>query len=89
MSGLPLEKFGFDYNRLYDSVYDKAGLTLDQMRVASPFLDQAKESLELYRRIEPGNVDKASWTGTGARILEPYTPKQKQWDTKTLLSQRA
>lgn len=45
-------KFGFDYNRLYD-LYYKAGLTLDQMRVASPFLDQAKESLELYRRIEP------------------------------------
>ncbi len=45
-------KFGFDYNKLYD-LYYKAGLTLDQMRVASPFLDQAKESLELYRRIEP------------------------------------
>lgn len=45
-------KFGFDYNKLYD-LYYKAGLTLDQMRVASPFHDYAKESLELYRRIDP------------------------------------
>ena len=45
-------KFGFDYNRLYD-LFHKAGLTLDQMRVASPFNDYATESLNLYRIIEP------------------------------------
>ncbi len=45
-------KFGYDYNKLYD-LYYKAGLTPDQMRVASPFNDYAKDSLNLYRVIDP------------------------------------
>lgn len=45
-------KFGYDYNRLYD-LYYKAGLKPSQMRVASPFNDYAKESLNLYRVLEP------------------------------------
>ncbi len=44
--------FGFDYNRLYD-LYYMAGLKPDQMRVASPFNDHAKESLNLYRVLDP------------------------------------
>ena len=44
--------FGYDYNRLYD-LYHMAGLTPDQMRVASPFGDSAKDSLNLYRVIDP------------------------------------
>lgn len=44
--------FGYDYNRLYD-LYYMAGLTVDQMRVASPFNDCAKDSLNLYRVIDP------------------------------------
>ena len=44
--------FGYDYNHLYD-LYHKAGLTVDQMRVASPFNDYAKDSLNLYRVIDP------------------------------------
>ncbi len=44
--------FHYDYNKLYDMYY-KAGLTLDQMRVASPFNDYAKDSLNLYRVLEP------------------------------------
>jgi len=43
---------GYDYNRLYD-LYYMAGLTPDQMRVASPFNDYAKDSLNLYRVIDP------------------------------------
>lgn len=43
---------GYDYNHLYD-LYYKAGLTPDQMRVASPFNDYAKDSLNLYRVIDP------------------------------------
>ena len=42
----------YDYNRLYD-LYYKAGLSYDQMRVASPFNDYAKDSLNLYRVIDP------------------------------------
>lgn len=44
--------FGYDYNRLYD-MYHMAGLKPDQMRVASPFNDYAKESLNLYRVLDP------------------------------------
>ncbi len=44
--------FDYDYNKLYD-LYYKAGLTYDQMRVASPFNDYAKDSLNLYRVIDP------------------------------------
>lgn len=45
-------QFGYDYNQLYD-LYYKAGLTIDQMRVASPFNDYSKDSLNLYRVIDP------------------------------------
>lgn len=45
-------KFGYDYNGLYD-LYYKAGLSVDQMRVASPFNDFSKDSLNLYRVIDP------------------------------------
>lgn len=44
--------FNYDYNRLYD-LYFMAGLKLDQMRVASPFNDYAKDSLNLYRILDP------------------------------------
>lgn len=44
--------FSYDYNHLYD-LYYKAGLSVDQMRVASPFNDYAKDSLNLYRVIDP------------------------------------
>ena len=45
-------RFGFDYNQIYD-LYYKAGLTLHQMRVASPFNEWAAQSLNVYRVIEP------------------------------------
>ena len=44
--------FGYEYNPIYD-MYFKAGLKPDSMRVASPFNDYAKESLNLYRVIDP------------------------------------
>ena len=44
--------FGYDYNSLYD-LYYKAGLTISQMRVASPFNDYSKDSLNMYRVIDP------------------------------------
>lgn len=45
-------RFDYDYNRLYD-LYYKAGLKIDQMRVASPFNDYSKDALNLYRVIDP------------------------------------
>lgn len=44
-------KFSYTYNNLYNLFY-KAGLSASQMRVASPFQDYAKESLNLYRVID-------------------------------------
>lgn len=43
--------FSYDYNKLYD-LYYKAGLTVSQMRVASPFNDYSKDALNLYRVID-------------------------------------
>ena len=45
-------KFNFSYNKLYNLFY-QAGLNIDQMRVASPFLSEGQETLSLYRVIEP------------------------------------
>lgn len=45
-------KLNFSYNKLYDLFY-QAGLNIDQMRVASPFLSEGQETLSLYRVIEP------------------------------------
>lgn len=45
-------KFGYDYNKLYD-LYYMAGVKPDRMRVASPFNDYAKDSLHLYRVLDP------------------------------------
>ena len=50
-------KFGFDYNKIYD-LYYQAGLTIDQMRVASPFHLSGTENLKLYRVIDPHNWGK-------------------------------
>lgn len=44
--------FNYDYNRLYE-LYYMAGLKVSQMRVASPFNDYCKDSLNLYRVIDP------------------------------------
>jgi predicted phosphoadenosine phosphosulfate sulfurtransferase len=45
-------KFDWEYNELYDIFY-KAGLSIAQMRVASPFMSESKSSLNLYRVIDP------------------------------------
>jgi len=45
-------KFDWEYNSLYD-IFWKAGLTIAQMRVASPFMSESKSSLNLYRVIDP------------------------------------
>jgi predicted phosphoadenosine phosphosulfate sulfurtransferase len=50
-------KYNFDYNKIYD-LYYQAGLTIDQMRVASPFHLSGQENLKLYRVIDPNNWGK-------------------------------
>lgn len=66
-------KFGYAYNQLYD-LYFKAGVSPDRMRVASPFNDYAKDSLNMYRVIDPvmwaklvGRVRGANFTAIYAK----------------------
>lgn len=64
-------KFGYDYNKLYD-LYYKAGLKPDQMRVASPFNDYSKDSLNLYRVIDPEIWTKLVGRVRGANFAAIY-----------------
>lgn len=64
--------FGYDYNRLYD-LYYMAGLTVSQMRVASPFNDYAKDSLNLYRVIDPEIWAKLVGRVQGANFANIYS----------------
>lgn len=43
---------GAPYNKLYD-IFHQAGVSIHDMRVASPFISQGIDSLRLYRAIEP------------------------------------
>ena len=45
-------KFNFDYNKVYDLFY-QAGLSIDQMRTASPFHQSGQDNLKMYRVIDP------------------------------------
>jgi predicted phosphoadenosine phosphosulfate sulfurtransferase len=62
-------KLGLDYNKVYD-LYYQAGLSIDQMRVASPFHQSGQENLKLYKVIDPntwgkmvGRVNGVNFTG--------------------------
>lgn len=55
-------KFEWDYNKLYDTFY-MAGVPVEKMRVASPFMSESKSSLNLYRVID-GHV----WARLCARV---------------------
>lgn len=85
-------RFEWSYNKLYD-IYYQAGLSIDQMRVASPFLSTAQDSLKLYRIIEPrtwgkliGRVNGVNFTGiyggtTAMGWREIKLPKGHSWKT--------
>lgn len=61
----------YDYNRLYD-LYYMAGLKVSQMRVASPFNDYSKDSLNLYRVIDPEIWTKLVGRVQGANFASIY-----------------
>jgi len=63
--------FGYDYNHLYD-LYYMAGLKTTQMRVASPFNDYSKDSLNLYRVIDPQIWVKLVGRVNGANFASIY-----------------
>lgn len=64
-------KFNWSYNKLYD-LYHLAGVGLEQMRVASPFNDYAKESLHLYKVIDPNNWGKMIGRVNGVNFTGLY-----------------
>ena len=65
------QKMNWDYNKLYDLFY-KAGLSLSQMRVASPFHDSGIENLKLYKVIDPYNWGKMIGRTSGVNFAGLY-----------------
>ena len=64
-------KFNYDYNRIYDLFY-MAGVSVEKMRVASPFNDWATDSLKLYRIIDPNNWGKMVGRVNGVNFTGIY-----------------
>lgn len=69
------ELYDWKYNELYDLFY-RAGVSIGSMRVASPFMSEAKSSLNLYRVIDPhiwsrlcSRVNGANFTATYGKQL--------------------
>lgn len=64
-------KFEWDYNKLYD-IFWKAGLTIAQMRVASPFMSESKSSLNMYRVIDAEIWSRLCARVSGANFMATY-----------------
>jgi len=64
-------KFGWDYNGLYDVFY-MAGVPVEKMRVASPFMSESKSSLNLYRVIDPNVWARLCARVQGANFVATY-----------------
>ena len=62
---------GYEYNKIYD-LYYRAGLSINQMRVSSPYHENAKESLNLYRVLEPATWVKVVSRVNGANFAAMY-----------------
>lgn len=89
----------YPYNHLYDIFY-QAGVNINQMRVASPFLSEGMESLKYYQIIEPntwakmlGRVNGVNFAGlyggtTAMGWKSIVLPKGQTWQSylKFLLS---
>jgi predicted phosphoadenosine phosphosulfate sulfurtransferase len=61
----------WEYNKLYDIFY-MAGVPVHSMRVASPFMSEAKSSLALYRVIDPHVWAKLCARVGGANFVATY-----------------
>lgn len=70
----------WDYNKLYDIFY-KAGVPVNSMRVASPFMSEAKSSLGMYRVINPHIWARLCARVQGANFVATYG---KQLDYKSI-----
>jgi len=65
------DAFEWDHNKLYDIFY-KAGVPIGSMRVASPFMSEAKSSLCLYRVIDPHIWARLCARVQGANFVATY-----------------
>jgi predicted phosphoadenosine phosphosulfate sulfurtransferase len=63
--------FKWDYNEIYD-LYYKAGIPVNEMRVANPFHHSGVHSLKLYRAIEPKTWAKLVGRVNGANFAAIY-----------------
>jgi predicted phosphoadenosine phosphosulfate sulfurtransferase len=66
-----IAKNDWEYNTLYDVFY-KAGIPVSMMRVASPFMSEAKSSLSLYRVIDPECWARLCGRVQGANFMATY-----------------
>lgn len=64
-------KFEWDYNKLYDTFY-MAGVPVEKMRVASPFMSESKSSLNLYRVIDGQTWARLCARVSGANFMATY-----------------
>lgn len=64
-------KFDWDYNKLYD-IFWKSGMSVGQMRVASPFMSESKSSLNMYRVIDPQVWSRLCARVSGANFIATY-----------------
>lgn len=64
-------KFEWDYNKLYDTFY-MAGVPVEKMRVASPFMSESKSSLNLYRVIDGHTWARLCARVQGANFIATY-----------------
>lgn len=72
-------KYEWDYNKLYDTFY-MAGVPVSKMRVASPFMSEAKSSLNLYRVIDGHTWARLCSRVGGANFVATYG-KQLNYNT--------
>lgn len=63
--------FDWDYNKLYDTFY-MAGVPVERMRVASPFMSESKSSLNLYRVIDSHTWARLCARVSGANFIATY-----------------
>jgi predicted phosphoadenosine phosphosulfate sulfurtransferase len=75
-------KFEWDYNKLYDTFY-MAGVPVEKMRVASPFMSESKSSLNLYRVIDGHTWARLCARVQGANFIATYG-KQLSYRTFSL-----
>lgn len=64
-------RFEWDYNKLYDTFY-MAGVPVERMRVASPFMSESKSSLNLYRVIDGHTWARLCARVSGANFIATY-----------------